>query len=1641
MLQNATGTVLATLGSSTLILAKTTIGGRAVHFGTLDYLRADRFGFTMGLDDLFWRSLVWAARKPFVLRGYPRFWSVQMDDTNAGWPSRVRDLYDTTLTGQINSNGIGGPWKVTGYVFTDNLPAGSTDRANVITDINAGKIEVSPHSFGNVNGGNLFWNASSGALSDSQWLANLTALDTWKQGNGSSDVIPFYSRSMVAHFWNLSNNTGSDMWNHLGFRYVTSIQKAGFQSTAQNNGAERLPVRSFWPYEMPPKTVIDPSFSTENFPFFFSDDYTVGSRQGLQPQNFFLFGTQYLDFSKYSRVDFAWPGASATPTPTVASSLAQLQQYTWRHWSGLDPVQIFTHDSLNFEGSTAANRQSVVSQASTWLNSNGVRHVFMDDLGDYIRARSKSRLTRATFDQTQLAYTFTGSATTADGAAIPTQVLVFQGDVEGVWQTIPGFGSGLQISLNTPSPTAPALTTISPTLGQQGQTLNVTLTGSGFQTGATCSFTLGVVVNTCTVNSATQIVANITVSNTAGNANVTVTNPDGQSTVLAGGFTILGPGVQHLDFNYANRTSLLNAGWSFIATTAAGGTRNTEQSGGLAVDYNQSTHPGSLRVPLGVGEDWQNSNNSQNTLFFTPPSDWTSLRVKLAAFNPIANYQQVGIHAYQNEDNYISLDRIFGNVSQIEMFREIGQTTTSVAASSITNTGNIILRLDRSGNTYAGYYSIDNGANWVSVGSTTATLTNPKLAIMSGANLGSAISVDIAWAETIHPLSNPAPVVTSVSPASGTQGQSLPVTITGSNFLTGATCSFGAGTTSSCTYNSSTQLTAALTITGSAATGVRTVSVTNTDSQVGNLNNGFTVNAAPAPTLTSASPNSGQQSQTLNVVLAGTNFLNGATCSFGAGITVNSCTFNSATQLTANLTVAALATVGTRTVTVTNPNALSASLTSGFTVVAAPPPPAPTLTSISPNSGQQTQTLNITLTGSNFVSGATCSFGAGITVNSCTVNTSLQATASITIAGSATIGTRSVTFTNPDLQTATLANSFTVNTQPAGLTHLDFTYPDRTSLLNAGWSFIATTAANGARNTEGSGASAPDYSQTSHAGSIRIPLGAGENWQNINNSQNTLFYTPASDWTSFRVKLAAFNPTANYQQVGLQAYQDDDNYVDVNRAFVTNSHMEMFREIGQATAYTSTVIPITNTGNLILRLDRSGTTYTGFYSTDNGATWASLGSVTVNLTNPRLAIMSGASTAGTPTADIAWAEILRPAPASPPTVSSAAPNAATQSQVLNVTLTGANFQSGATCSFGSGITVNSCTFNSATQLTANLTISGSATVGTRTVTVTNPDAQSGSLTNGFTVNTYVPLPAPTLSSATPNSGQQSQTLGVTLAGSNFQNGATCSFGTGVTVNSCTFNSATQLTANITIAAAATVGTRNVTVTNPDGQSALLAGGFTVNVSASLVHLDFTYANRTAMLAAGWSFIATPAGGGTRDTEQTASLAVDYNQSTHPGVVRVPLGAGENWQNANNSQNTLFYTPAADWTSFRVKISAFNPTANYQQVGLHAYQDDDNYVSVDRAFVASSRIEMFREVAQATSYMSTAALSNTGNLILRVDRSGNVYSGFYSTDGGTTWIATGSTTVTLTNPKLAIMIGSNDGSATTADIAWAEILRP
>ena len=95
-----------------------------------------------------------------------------------------------------------------------------------------------------------------------------------------------------------------------------------------------------------------------------------------------------------------------------------------------------------------------------------------------------------------------------------------------------------------------------------------------------------------------------------------------------------------------------------------------------------------------------------------------------------------------------------------------------------------------------------------------------------------------------------------------------------------------------------------------------------------------------------------------------------------------------------------------------------------------------------------------------------------------------------------------------------------------------------------------------------------------------------------------------------------------------------------------------------------------------------------------------------------------------------------------------------------------------------------------------------------------------------------PAEAPTVASVSPNSGEQGATLEVTISGTNFTGATAVSFGDGITVNSFTVVSATQITANISISATATLGLRDVSVTTPDG-TGTLADSFTV-VAAGLV---------------------------------------------------------------------------------------------------------------------------------------------------------------------------------------------------------------
>jgi internalin A len=190
---------------------------------------------------------------------------------------------------------------------------------------------------------------------------------------------------------------------------------------------------------------------------------------------------------------------------------------------------------------------------------------------------------------------------------------------------------------------------------------------------------------------------------------------------------------------------------------------------------------------------------------------------------------------------------------------------------------------------------------------------------------------------------------------------------------------------------------------------------------------------------------------------------------------------------------------------------------------------------------------------------------------------------------------------------------------------------------------------------------------------------------------------------------------------------------------------------------------------------------------------------------------------------------------------------------------------------------------------------------------------------------------------------------------------------------------------------------------------------------------FTYGSRLALTNDGWSFIATQPGGAPRDTEVSNPAdpaAVSYDQSAHPGVLRIPCTAGDLYMTANNSTNSLFRSLPANWLSARLNLS-FSPAQNYQQAHLALYQDDDNYAQVGIAYNSFSgglRAAVDIETDGNASGQSMN-LSSGGNINLRLDRSvtSGAITGLYSLDG-TNWMTIGTVSQAFVNPRLGIWTG-------------------
>lgn len=433
----------------------------------------------------------------------------------------------------------------------------------------------------------------------------------------------------------------------------------------------------------------------------------------------------------------------------------------------------------------------------------------------------------------------------------------------------------------------PAALTVSPSTGAAGETMDVTLTGWTFTSGTTVKFGSSVIkVNSVTVSpDATQAVVNITIATNASQKaqSVIVNNGQGPET-FPNAFTVGSPSlmVSPSSGTAGENMDVTLTGWSFTSGTTA---QFGDSSSGITV----------------------------NSLTLSPDGSQAIANITIATNAP-AKAQNVTVRNGQSTGSFAKAFAV--GASALTLSPNAGTSGETV---DVTLTGWTF-----SNGTTVAFGSGTSGikVNSVTIVSASEAIVNitiaksaPQKAQFVSVNNGQA-AFSFANAFTVSSTA------LTVSPSSGTAGETLNVTLTGWTFPSGTTVLFGGGgegiTVNSLTLSpDGTQAVANITIATNASQTAQSVTVKNGQG---------TFSSAKAFKVGSAalilSPNIGTIGETLDITLTGWTFLSGTTVTFGnstSGITVNSVTVSpDATQAVVNITIATDAPQKAQYVTVNN---------------------------------------------------------------------------------------------------------------------------------------------------------------------------------------------------------------------------------------------------------------------------------------------------------------------------------------------------------------------------------------------------------------------------------------------------------------------------------------------------------------------------------------------------------------------------------------------------------------------------------------------------------------------------------------------------------------------------------------------------
>jgi hypothetical protein len=612
---------------------------------------------------------------------------------------------------------------------------------------------------------------------------------------------------------------------------------------------------------------------------------------------------------------------------------------------------------------------------------------------------------------------------------------------------------------------------------------------------------------------------------------------------------------------------------------------------------------------------------------------------------------------------------------------------------------------------------------------------------------------------------NPGPVITGITPASGTAGTVVSITnLAGTGFTSGTTVmlngtSFTDIPASNVVVINSRQITCSFDL-SSASTGTRNVVVSNADG-TNMLANGFVVGGV-APSVYSIAPNNGVTGTTLsNVLIGGTGFIDGATVTLrksgSPDINATTVSFGSATSLTGTFVIPPTATLGQYDVIVSNPDGKYGTLpaSSGFTVNS--PLPFPTVISVAPASGPLAGSTPVIITGTYFT-GAT-----GVTIGG-------TAATAVTV-----VSDTSITATTPG--------------HAAGAVDVVVTTPNGTATGTGVYTYVSAvpTFTSIAPSTGPiAGGTSVTITGSGFTGATGVTLGGTA----------ATSVTVVSD-----TSITATTPFHSAGVVNVIVTTPGGTATGTNVYTYTITAAPTFTSIAPATGPTAGSTAITITGTNFVAGGLLGVTIGGVPATSVART----ASTTITAVTPAgtagakdVVVTNNDGQTVTRTDAYTYRAV--------PTFTGIAPAAGPITLGTPVTITGTGF-TGATGVTLGGTAATAVTVISDTLITAT---APAHAFGVVNVVVTTP----GGTATGTGVYTYIAAPTNTL--IVPAYGRINGGTAVTITGTNFVTGATAVTFGGTEATTFTVVSATSIIATTPAHAA---GAGNVVVTTPGGATA------------------------------------------------------------------------------------------------------------------------------------------------------------------------------------------------------------------------------